>query len=123
MNQYLLEARKAIESMYDRECDVIEYQSAINQKNKRTENKEVVVLKKEPCRVSYETISNTSETEMQNNTSQKIKLFIAPEIVIKEGSKIVVRKGNSTETFKNSGIPARYDTHQEIILENFKGWA
>ena len=123
MNQYLLEARKAIESMYDRECDVIEYQAAINQKNKRTENKEVVVLEKEPCRVSYETISNTSETEMQNNTSQKIKLFIAPEIVIKEGSKIVVRKGNSIEIFENSGIPARYDTHQEIILENFKGWA
>lgn len=123
MNQYILEVRKAIESTYDRECDVIEYQAVINQKNKRTENKEVVVLEKKPCRVSYETISNSNETEMQNNTSQKIKLFIAPEIVIKEGSKIVVRKNNSIETFKNSGIPARYDTHQEIILENFKGWA
>lgn len=123
MNQYILGARKAIESMYDRECDVIEYQAVINQKNKRTENKEVVVLEKKPCRVSYETISNSDETEMQNNTSQKIKLFIAPEITIKEGSKIVVRKGNSVETFKNSGIPARYDTHQEVILENFKGWA
>lgn len=123
MNQYILEARKAIESTYDRECDIIEYQAVVNQKNKRTENKEIVVLEKKTCRLSYETISNTNETEMQNNTSQKIKLFIAPEITIKEGSKIVVRKGNSIEIFKNSGIPARYDTHQEIILENFKGWA
>ncbi len=123
MDQYILGARKAIESTYDRECDVIEYQAVINKKNKRTENKEVVVLEKKPCRISYETILNTNETEMQNNISQKIKLFIAPEIVIKEGSKIVVKKGNSIEIFKNSGIPARYDTHQEIILENFKGWA
>ena len=39
-------------------------------------------------------------------------------------SKIVVTKKNSfVEDYKNSGKPAVYDTHQEIILENFKGWA
>lgn len=124
MEQYISSARQVIESLYDRTCDVIEYKSSVNPINKRTENKvEVTVLTGQKCRVSYQTISKSNQSNPTNNITQIIKLFIAPEIKIKEGSKIVVTKGNLVETYKNSGIPAVYDTHQEIILENFEGWA
>lgn len=75
--------RKAIESTYDCLCDIIEYQSTKNATNKRTEYEEIIVLKKQPCRISYKTISNANETENENSVVQVIKLFISPYILIK----------------------------------------
>ena len=123
MDKYLLLAKNAIERLYDRTCDVVERQAVIDDKNKRTDYKEIIVLEAQKCRISYKNISSSNQSETINNITQEIKLFISPDIKIKEGSKIIVKKGNSIETYKNSGIPAIYDTHQEIVLESFKGWA
>lgn len=76
-------ARQAIESTYDCKCNIIEYQSTKNEINKRTEYKEITVLKEQPCRISYKTISNANETENESKVAQIVKLFIAPEIQIK----------------------------------------
>ena len=54
---------------------------------------------------------------------QTIKLYIYPDINIKNGSKIIVTQNGKKQEYKNSGEPARYETHQEIMLELFKGWA
>lgn len=114
-------ARQAIESQYDAKCDVIEKRP--KEVKNITKNIEETVLKNKDCRVSFETISENTETDTEAKKVQKIKLFIAPELDIKPGSKIIVtRKGRTTE-YKNSGEPAVYDTHQEIILELWKGWA
>lgn len=114
-------ARQVIESQYDSKCDVIELKP--NVVKNITKNIEETVLTNKDCRVSFETISANTETDTEAKKVQKIKLFIAPELNIKPGSKIVVtRKGRTTE-YKNSGEPAVYDTHQEIILELWKGWA
>lgn len=114
-------ARQAIESQYDAKCDVIEKRP--KEVKNITKNIEETVLKDKDCRVSFETISENTETDTEAKKVQKIKLFIAPELDIKPGSKIIVtRKGRTTE-YKNSGEPAVYDTHQEIILKLWKGWA
>lgn len=114
-------ARQAIESQYDAKCDVIEKRP--KEVKNITKNTEETVLKDRDCRVSFETISENTETDTEAKKVQKIKLFIAPELDIKTGSKIIVtRKGRTTE-YKNSGEPAVYDTHQEIVLELWKGWA
>lgn len=121
MNQYILTARKAIESQYDSKCDVIEKKA--KEINNITKNVEEKVLIDKDCRVSFEDIYVNTETDTEAKKVQKIKLFIAPELNILPGSKIVVtRKGRTTE-YKNSGEPAIYDTHQEIMLELWKGWA
>lgn len=114
-------ARQAIESQYDSKCDVIEKKAKeINNIIKSVEEK---VLIDKDCRVSFEDIYVNTETDTEAKKAQKIKLFIAPELNIKSGSKIVVtRKGRTTE-YKNSGEPAIYNTHQEIMLELWKGWA
>lgn len=75
--------RKTIESTYDCLCDIVEYKANKNTTNKRIEYKEKTVIEKQPCRISYETISNANETENESNVTQIVKLFIAPEIQIK----------------------------------------
>ena len=115
--------RKAIESTYIGECDVIEYKTTKNETNKRNEHKEEIVLRKQKCRISFENISNSTQDGNTNNITQVIKLFIAPEINIKNGSKIIVTQNNKTQSYKNSGEPAIYETHQEIMLELFESWA
>ena len=51
--------------------------------------------------------------------AQKIKLFLPPDVIVPAGSRIVVRG----RAYAGSGIPAGYDTHQEILLTAFQGWA
>ncbi len=115
-------ARAAIESTYDSKCNIIERQS-ITKNNITTNNNEVTVQEEKPCRISFEDIYSNTETDTEAKKAQKIKLFIAPEIDIKPGSKIIVTGRNRTTTYKNSGEAAVYDTHQEIMLELWKGWA
>ena len=115
-------ARTEIESMYDSKCDIIERQSII-ENNITTNNNEVTVHEGKPCRISFEDIYSNTETDTEAKKVQKIKLFIAPEINIKPGSKIIVTGRNRTTIYKNSGEPAVYNTHQEIMLELWKGWA
>ena len=115
--------REAIESTYIGECDIIEYVKTRNEKTKQNEYKEEIVLKKQKCKVSFENISNSVQSDTTNNITQIIKLFIAPEIKIKSGSKIVVTQNGKVQEYKNSGVPAIYETHQEIILQIFEGWA
>lgn len=81
--QDIIKVRNAIENTYDCLCDIIEYQSTKNATNKRTEYEEIIVLKKQPCRISYKTISNANETENENSVVQVVKLFISPYILIK----------------------------------------
>lgn len=117
--------RKAIELLYEHTCTVIEYKKVKDPITKTTNSKEVIVLEDQPCKISYSTVKSATETENATMLQQVVKLFIAPEIVIKEGSKLVVidKNNNKTESYKNSGVPAIFSSHQEIVLELFKGWA
>lgn len=116
-------ARKALESLYDGRCTVIERQK-YQKVNKSTAFREITVLKNEPCRLSFKAIgSSTPEENAAFAVVQAVTLFISPDIFIKSGSKIIVTQNNRTTEYKQSGEPAIYDTHQEIILELFKGWA
>lgn len=117
------EVREAIESTYIGLCDIIERKKQKNTKSKINEYIEETIEKEQKCRLSYENITNSKQGSEINAVTQIIKLFIAPELNIKTGSKIVVTQNNQTETYKNSGKSARHATHQEIVLELFEGWA
>lgn len=114
--------RKTIESMYIGTCDVIEYQKSIDPVTKKSGFVEVPVLLAQPCRVSFKDIKSTGDGNTAGVT-QQIKLFVAPEVIIKEGSKIEVTQNGRKETYANSGKPAVYETHQEIILTLFDRWS
>lgn len=116
-------ARKALESLYGGTCNIIEHQK-IKKANKSTGFQDVTVLENEPCRLSFKTITSTNPTDVGASAlKQTTTLFINPDVKIAPGSKIVVTQNNVTNEYKQSGEPALYDTHQEIILELFKGWS
>ncbi len=117
-------ARKAYEAVYyEGLCTVTEHKVVTDDATKISGHKEVVVLENQPCRLSFEKITSTNQTDTAAIQTQGVKLFLAPEIVIQPGSKITVTQNSVTADYTRSGVPAIYPTHQEITLELFKGWA
>ena len=115
----MVKARKAIESMYDGVCTITEQQK-VQRPNKTTGFEDVVVHEDIPCRLSFKTTDSTNQTETASIANQTVKVFLAPEINVKEGSKLAITQNGITKEYKASGSPALYSTHQEIILEIFE---
>ena len=117
-------ARRAQESRYRDTCTVSEYRDVADEKSKITRKEEVVVLESLACRLSFESLSAAVQTDTGAAAAQSVKLFVAPEAKIRAGCKIsVTMSGGETGEYALSGIPAVYPTHQEILLEPFRGWA
>lgn len=116
-------ARKAIESTYEGVCSIVEYGDILDEQTKITSQGEIVVLEGQPCKLSFETISTANQSNTAASVSQRTKLFVSPEIIVDPGSKIVVTQNGVTTEYSASGEPAVYFSHQEIILELFRGWA
>ncbi|MEG2050895.1 MAG: hypothetical protein RR012_01195 [Oscillospiraceae bacterium] len=115
-------ARTAIESQYTDRCNIIEKVKSLKP-NKTTGFADSIVLQNQPCKLSFEKVSPTVQRESSALIVQSIKLFISPDVRVKPGSKISVTHNGITTDFQNSGEPALYATHQEIMLELFKGWS
>lgn len=109
--------------MYTGLCTVIARRDVRDETSKITRKTEVVVAENQPCKLSFETIKAAVQTETAAAVAQSVKLLIAPELIIKPGSKIVVEQNGRTGTYAASGVPAIYPSHQEIMLEWFRGWA
>ena len=126
INKAKQRARKIAETQYEDTCIVTERISQRNETNKRTEQVENQTLIDQPCKLTYKetTLVESKESSTTSSVVQEILLFISPDVSIKPGSKIeITRKNGTVEVYKNSGKPQVYDTHQEIVLEIFKGWA
>ncbi len=117
-------ARKAIESTYLGVCTIIERRDVRDERTKITrKNEEVPVIENQPCKLSFEKLNAVVQTDTAAKLTQGTKLFIAPEIKIKPGSKIIVEQNGTTTEYSASGEPAVYFSHSEYMLELFKGWA
>lgn len=115
-------ARKAIESTYEGILTVTEHRRVTDENTKLTDYRDVVVLENQSCHLSFETLNSAVQSESAAAVTQTTKLFVSPDVVIKAGSKITVTQAGVTTDYTYSGIPAVYDTHQEIILELFEMW-
>lgn len=117
----VVKARKAIEKMYVHTCTIV-IKDKVKQKDYSTKLVDKVLIEDQPCRISFSNIYTVNESSHSGLKQQTIKLFIAPEVNIKEGSKIIVNHDGIESLFSKSGVPAVYPTHQEINLEIFKDW-
>jgi hypothetical protein len=104
-------------------CTVITRTKQQDPVTKRIEFIEETIYENEPCRLSYQRLSPTTDKNGIAEVVQVPKLFLSNEINIPPGSKIIVTQNGRTIEFSNSGQPAVYTNHQEIVLELFKGWA
>lgn len=116
--------RRAIERLYEDRCNIYEsgYIKDVETGITKPKNN-ILVIENEPCRISFKNSVPTSQTESIANISQEIKLFIAPEHNIKEGSKIVVTRNGKELEYKCTGASALYYSHQEISLLFVKEYA
>lgn len=110
----MVKVRSAIETLYDGKATIVEKQE-YERPNGSIGFYDAVVLSDEPCRLSFESISQATSDKVTATTSQVVKLFIAPEHVIKAGSKITVTQNGRTNDYKLSGKAAVYDT---VNLQN-----
>lgn len=115
--------RNALKKLWDGVCDVYVIETAVNTENGRNERTEVLKLQNEPCRLSFSNISTTTEQDSAPLIQQTVKLFVSKDADIPPGSKIVVTQEGEEVVYTNSGKPAVYSCHQEIMLEHFRGWA
>ncbi|MGL5642334.1 MAG: hypothetical protein ACRDDM_08695 [Paraclostridium sp.] len=122
LSSAITQAKKAISSLYNGLCTIYEYKEVTDPNTKRTTHKELLTLENQPCRLSFKNITQSKDGDISKLT-QVIKLFIDTDCEVAPGSKIVVTQNNVTTEYKNSGQPAIYTSHKEIILELFKGWS
>lgn len=118
----MVNVRKAIESLYDGKCTVTVRQE-YTKDNGSTGFTDVVVFEDEPCRLSFSNTSSTNESEVAASVSQVTELFIRPDVDIPPGSKITVTQNSETVDYAKSGVKAKYDTHQQIVLQLWKRWS
>lgn len=120
--------RKAVEKLYSGVCNVYEYKRIFDEENSTYTHKEVLVYKDLPCRISFSTrqsytgLRTSEEEELGNKSKHWVKLFVSPDIEIKPGSKIVVKQNGREDVYKNTGIPAVFRGHQEILMAAWDKW-
>lgn len=115
--------QNALRRLWDGLCDVYVLETAVNKANGRDEPTEVQKFHGEPCRLSFSSISSTTEQDSAPLIQQSVKLFVSKTVEIPAGSKIVVTQEGRTTAYTRSGEPAVYSCHQEIPLVPFKEYA
>ncbi|MCL2562416.1 MAG: hypothetical protein FWE08_00040 [Oscillospiraceae bacterium] len=109
-------------------CDIFVRESLLDPATGRAVFTERRVHTDLPCRVSFrlsfETVSGVRDVgDAAVSAGQTVKLFLAPEIVVPAGSKIVVWRGGHETAYARTGMPAVFAGHQEVRMERFVRWA
>lgn len=119
----MVDTSKALQKLWNDTCSIYTYGKTVNSTTKRTEFAESLLYENQPCKLSFETLTSTSEADHAPSIAQGVKLFIDVGLSIPDGSKVVITRGLNTFTYKSSGEPGIFTNHQEINLELFEGWA
>lgn len=114
--------KKALEFLWKGICTITVQEGTKNSTNKRIEFDESVLHENKPCKLSFKTITTTTEG-VAAGVSQVAVLFMSNEFEVPPGSKITITQNGKTTDYERSGEPAIYSHHQEIPLALFKGWA
>ncbi|KYG88998.1 hypothetical protein A0U40_13300 [[Bacillus] sp. KCTC 13219] len=115
--------RKAVESLYKGICTIKAWKPVTDPITHITENVEVTLYENQKCKLAFEKQSSVTNTVAPAIIAQSTKLFIAPELTIPAGCKIIVTQNGVTKAYTRSGEPAVYMDHQEIMLEAFERYA
>ncbi|NFD30418.1 hypothetical protein EXN57_02640 [Clostridium botulinum] len=112
------QARKAIESLYDCTCNIYGYEKYKDPATKETKTgiNPIPKYEKQSCKVSKQSLSKNNQSDTTNNINYELKLFIAPELEIKQGDIIEVTNVLGVKTKYKAGEGFPYYTHQEVIL-------
>lgn len=113
--------RRQIEKLYEDVCTIYRYEKATDPDTGETIQQPVAIYIDQPCRISQKTLGANNQTDAQNDIAYETKLFIAPEIEIRQGDMIEVTRGTITRKYE-AGEPFPYPSHQEVSIQR-KEWA
>lgn len=114
----MVDTKQALKLLWKDKCKIIaKDQEIFDPESKTTSYADAVLVENEPCKLSFETLSTSSEDEVKAKIVQKTKLFITNEITIPPGSIVEVTRGTRVFVFSSSGLPGVFSSHQEIVLE------
>lgn len=115
--------RKAVEATYDGTCRIYGMKPVKDPVTKVTKQEEILVHEDTACHLSYSSTPSVTGSDTVTAVAQTIKLFLAPELTVPPGCRIEVTQQGRTESYAQSGKAAVYPSHQEILLELWKGYA
>lgn len=113
--------RKAIEYLYKGRCIIHTAKATFDETTKQTSFSDSY-SEEIPCRLSVRSSPPTSDGKAAA-VQQEIKLFLAPEVEIKAGARVVVTQNGKTDEYKAAGEPVKYSNHQEVNLRLLDDWA
>ncbi len=113
----LQRARALQERLYADTCTIYTVQKLTDPITHITGSHRVVTAENQPCRVSFSQFPATGQNATADSVSQSVKLFISPNVFIPAGSRIEITRQGITTAYRQSGQPAIYPTHQEVMLE------
>lgn len=118
MLPYAKMVRKALSKLRQGKCDIYNLQAVRNDSG-ITETKWEKVASGISCHLSYKSATQNTQTDTIAVVTKATTLFVDIGVQIKDGSRIEVTQNGITQTFKATGEPSVYATHQEIgvILE------
>ena len=107
--------RQAIERLYTDTVSITRFVE------KETESGETRLVPQElyssiPCRISQKALGTNGQTETVNQIAYETKLFLAPDIDIRQGDIVKVTRQGNTRVY-TAGEPFIYPTHQEVSLQ------
>lgn len=108
--------RRAIERLYEDRATISRHMEYEDPNTKETKQGLVPVYENQPCRISQRALAANAQTETVNPIAYETKLFIAPELEIKQGDVVEVTRGGVTRKY-TAGEPFLYPTHQEVSIQ------
>lgn len=112
----LIDARATIEKMYRGTLTIYEWSLVTDPLTHVSSETETIIVEDQPCLLSNTSTAPSSSADGIPSVIKTTKIFLAPDIPIKEGSKLVVTQDGVTNTYERSGIPSMYPTHQEVTV-------
>ena len=111
------------ERLYNGRFTLIGYEDREDKTTHITNQEEVIEAKNIPCRISYQSTPNANQTDTGAALVQSIKLFCAPDVAIRAGSKIIVTQNGKETVYVAAGEAVVYASHREVELVLEKEWA
>lgn len=114
--------RKAIEKMYTDTATITGKREVTASNGATRLEPDAPICIDQPCRISQKSLATNKQTEAQNDIQYETKLFIIPELEIRQGDIIEVTRGIVTRIYEAGEPFPPYPTHQEISIQR-KEWA
>ena len=112
----MVRAKASIEKLYDCIVDIYASEAYIKT-NGATGHKWTPIYTRVPCRRSHKKIASMNMgTDFAAMTST-VTIYMQPDIKVPPGSILLITHKDEVIKYKQSGISAVYDTHQEIPVE------